>query len=110
MSFDKELPPPPYTESPVYPLPMTPDISYINDYLSWSIVNVFLGWGFLGIIPLVFSIVCRNNKSINNLNGAETMSSLAFIFNILITIGGLIGWVVFTVFMYINIYAIHNLT
>ncbi|CAF2621725.1 unnamed protein product [Rotaria sp. Silwood2] len=98
MSSEKDLisPPPPYPSvSPVQPLIINTDISNINDYLPWSIINLFCGWGFFGIIPLVFSIVCRNDKSINNLSGAQTMSKLALVFNILISIGGAIGWAIF---------------
>jgi len=89
---------------------MIPDISYINDYLPWSIANLFFGWGLFGIIPLIFSIICRNNKNINNLNGAHTMSTMALVFNILITIAGLIGWTAFIVFIYIYMSALYTLT
>ncbi|CAF0938846.1 unnamed protein product [Rotaria sordida] len=105
MSVEKDSlpsPPPPYpypypSATSVQPLLITVDTSYINDYLPWSIVNLLCGWGFFGIIPLVFSIICRNDKSVNNLSGAQTMSKLALVFNILITIGGIIGWAIFII-------------
>ncbi|CAF3682424.1 unnamed protein product [Rotaria sp. Silwood1] len=101
MSFEKDSlspPPPPYSDPPVssiHPLIINADVSYINDYLPWSIINLFCGWGFFGIIPLVFSIICRNDKSINNLSGAQTMSKLALVFNLIVTLGGVIGWAIF---------------
>ncbi|CAF3359028.1 unnamed protein product [Rotaria socialis] len=97
MSLEKDLPPP---YSPVAfheTLPINLDASAVSDYLPWSIVNLFFGWGFFGIIPLVCSIVCRNEKSANNLNGARTMSTMALILNIIITTGGVIGWIAFIV-------------
>jgi hypothetical protein len=109
MSYNKDQPPP-YPVVPVFPLPMIPDLSHINDYLPWSIVNLFLGWGFFGVIPLVFSIVCRTNKSNNDLNGAQSMSTLALVFNILVTLIGIIGWTIFIIFMSIYITALHSLT
>jgi hypothetical protein len=99
MSYNNDQLPPSYPITSVYPLPMIPDISYINDYLPWSIVNLFFGYGLFGIIPLIFSIICRNNKNINDINGAQTMSTLALIFNILITIGGIIGWIIFIIYI-----------
>jgi hypothetical protein len=69
------------------------EVSQIRDWLPWSIVNFFVGWGLGGILPLVFSLICRSNKQANNVQGARSMSLLALIFNILVTIGGLIGWI-----------------
>lgn len=80
------------------------DISQINDYLIWSIVNLFFGYGLFGIIPLIFSIICRNNKQNNNITGAQHMSTLALAFNIMITIAGAILWIM--LFIYISIYAV----
>jgi hypothetical protein len=97
MESEKDPPPP-------YPFPMIPDISYINDYLPWSIANLFFGWGVFGIIPLIFSIICRNKKNINDLNGADNMSTLALIFNIFITIGGIIGWTI--MILYLPVYIV----
>jgi hypothetical protein len=99
MSYNENSLPPSYPISPVYPLPMTPDISNINDYLPWSIANLLLGYGLFGIIPIIFSNLCRKNKDINNMHGAQTMSTLALVFNIFITIGGIIGWTIFIVSM-----------
>ncbi|UJR22075.1 hypothetical protein I4U23_025141 [Adineta vaga] len=112
MSFNKETSPPP--PPPPYPgtttLTIVSERPYVNDYLPWSILNLFLGWGFFGVIPLVFSIICRNYKNTNNFIGAQTMSSLALTFNLLITLGGLIGWIVFIVLIYIYVIAVDNLT
>jgi len=93
-----------------YPIPMTFDISRINDYLLRSVVNLFFGYGLFGVIPLIFSIICRNNKNINNLSRAETMSTLAFVFNIVITIGGVITWTLFIISISIYVASPNNLT
>jgi hypothetical protein len=71
----------------------TPEIHKIRDWLPWSIINVFLGWGFGGIVPLIFTMLCRNNKRKNNIKDARTMSTLALVFNIIATIGGIAGWI-----------------
>ena len=71
---------------------VAPDIHFIRDWLVWSIVNLFLGWG-AGLLPLIFSLICRSNKQANDVHGARTMSTLALVFNILATIGGIIGWI-----------------
>ncbi|CAF1016114.1 unnamed protein product [Adineta steineri] len=76
-----------------------PNVGIIRDYLAWSIINLCCGWGFLGFIPLVFSILCRNSKSVNNYNQARTMSTCALVSNIIVTIGGVIGWITFIIFM-----------
>jgi hypothetical protein len=74
-----------------------PAIGQIRDWLPWSIVNIFVGWIFAGILPLIFSLVCRNYKSTNNASGAKTMSTLALVFNILVTISGIVGWILLIV-------------
>jgi hypothetical protein len=70
-----------------------PSIAGIRDWLPWSIINLFIGWLLGGILPLVFSLICRSNKSSNNASGARTMSTLALIFNILVTLGGIGAWI-----------------
>lgn len=82
------------------PQPMTTvDIQKIREWLPWSIINLFLGWGLGGILPLIFSIICRYNKRANDYQGARTMSNLALIFNILITLGGIGGWIALTILL-----------
>jgi hypothetical protein len=54
---------------------------------------MFIGGVIGGILPLIFSIICRSHKSSNNESGARTMSTLALVFNILVTLGGLAGWI-----------------
>ncbi len=90
--------------------PMTSYISEINDYLPWSIVNLFFGCGLFGIIPLVLSIICRNYKQTNNPMGAENMSKLTLFFNFLITIAGIIGWTIFVIYITIYRIALQSLT
>ncbi|CAF3195132.1 unnamed protein product [Rotaria sp. Silwood2] len=68
-------------------------INTIRDWLPWSIVNLFVGWLFGGILPLIFSIICRNRKREGNAESARTMGTLALVFNILVTLGGLGGWI-----------------
>jgi hypothetical protein len=74
-----------------------PAIAKIHDWLPWSIINIFIGWIFAGILPLIFSLVCRSYKSSNNASGARTMSILALVFNILVSVGGLIGLILLIV-------------
>ena len=85
------------------------DAGYVRDYLVWSIVNLFCGWGILGVFPLVCSIMCRNDKTINNYSGAQSWSTLALVSNIFITITGAIGWIIFIVFMVIFVSAASSL-
>jgi hypothetical protein len=92
-----------------YVMQMGADAGVVRDYLAWSIVNIFCGWGLGGCLPLLFSILCRNSKNANNYNEARKMSTLALIFNIIITIGGLIGWIIFIILMSIYIAAIGKL-
>ena len=93
--------PTPYPQYPqAYPYPQAQaiasptqvqlDMGKIRDWLPWSIVSIFVGGLIPGIIPLLFSIACRNNKKRNNLNGAKKMSNYALTSNILVTLFGII--------------------
>ena len=106
MSFNKEISPPPYS---AVVLAAVPDKPYVKDYLSWSIINLLFGWCFFGVIPLIFSILCRNYKNNQNFASARTMSTFALISNILITTGGLVAWSIFIAFMYLYIIAVDDL-
>ncbi|UJR18280.1 hypothetical protein I4U23_005183 [Adineta vaga] len=82
----------------VYVVPMiqsyqNPEILQIRDWLPWSIVNIFIGWIFAGILPLIFSLICRSYKQSNNISGARTMSTLALVFNILVTLSSIAGYI-----------------
>ncbi|UJR34798.1 hypothetical protein I4U23_027579 [Adineta vaga] len=70
-----------------------PSITQIRDWLPWSITNIFIGWCLLGFLPLIFSLICRSRKSSNDASGARTMSTLALIFNILVTLAGVAAWI-----------------
>jgi hypothetical protein len=48
----------------------------------------------LGILPLTFSLICRGHKRSNNADGARTMGTLALVFNILATVGGIVLYIV----------------
>jgi hypothetical protein len=81
---------------PIYIPPnifIDPSIAQIRDWLPWSIANIFVGWCFLGFIPLVYSLICRSRKASNNVSGARAMSKLALIFNILVTLVGVAAWI-----------------
>jgi hypothetical protein len=54
--------------------------------LPWSIVNMFIGWMLARILPLIFSLLCRNYKSSDNASRAKTMGTLALSFNIFVTL------------------------
>jgi len=91
-TYHTETPDSVYISSPQH-ITTISEIQKIRDWLPWSIVNIFVGWGFGGLFPLIFTILCRNNKRNNNLNGARTMSTLALVFNIISTLSGIAGWV-----------------
>jgi hypothetical protein len=93
----------PFAHAPVAQASVVqPDISKIRDWLLWSIINLFTGGLLLGLFPLIFSLLCRSNKRKNNINGARTMSTLALVFNIIITITT-IG-VLIALFIYLFVY------
>jgi hypothetical protein len=79
----------------------TPDIHKIREWLPWSIINIFIGLGLGGIMPLIFTMLCRNNKRNNDFNGARTMSTLALVFNSIVTLSGIAGWI-FLIFFIIR--------
>ena len=101
-----QLPPvaPPAPVPAPAPAPIVPsaDVSKIKDWLAWSIINIFFGGIIIGLIPLIFSLVCRSRKKKNNFSGAKTMSTLAFVFNILVTIISVI--VTIGLFIYLFVY------
>jgi hypothetical protein len=104
----------PNAPTPVYLPPMqqfvpAPEIHHIRDWLPWSILSLFIGWGFAGIIPLVFSIICRSNKRKNDVQGARSMSTLALVFNIIITIGGILAWIGFIIWLVFYIRALNDI-
>ena len=74
-------------------------IAKIRDWLPWSIVNLFIGWGFAGVIPLMFSLLCRGHKQNGNEDWASKMSRWALILNIVITIAGTAGWICFVILL-----------
>ncbi len=84
------------------PIVPSADVSKIKDWLAWSIINIFLGGLFPGLIPLIFSLVCRSRKKKNNLSGAKKMSTLALVFNILVTVISII--VTIGLFIYLFVY------
>jgi len=81
---------------------INPNIGKIRDWLPWSIINLFVGGLLLGLIPLIFSLICRSNKKKNDINGARTMSTLALVFNILITVVSIA--VLIGLFIYLYVY------
>lgn len=101
--------PPPMYYPPQSQFVSPGEVQNIRDWLPWSIVNIFIGWGLAGILPLVFSILCRNHKRSNDYQSAKTMSTLALVFNILITIGGILAWIGFIVWLVIYIRVINDI-
>ncbi|CAF1397026.1 unnamed protein product [Adineta steineri] len=69
----------------------------IYDWLPWSITNICFGGILIGVIPLPFSLLCRDYKTKNNASSARTMSKLALIFNILATLFEIAFWITFIV-------------
>ncbi|CAF3750028.1 unnamed protein product [Adineta steineri] len=99
---------PPVYSPPINQFVPTPEISTIRDWLPWSIINLFIGWGLGGILPLIFSIVCRSNKRSNDISTARAMSTLALVFNIIITLCGIASWIGFIVWLVIFLKVVNN--
>jgi len=78
-----------------------PDIRKIRDWLPWSIINLFIGGLILGLLPLIFSLISRNKKGKNDINGARTMGTLALVFNIIITIIGIASLIALFVYLFV---------
>jgi heme/copper-type cytochrome/quinol oxidase subunit 2 len=103
----------PYTANVYPPVPApsmhefvpSPEIHKIRDWLPWSIINIFLGWFLLGIIATVCSIVCRNRKRENNVQGARSMSTLALVINIISTLIGIVAWIGLIVYIVVVVRA-----
>lgn len=91
-----------YPQAPVVPSAPSADVRKIRDWLPWSIINLFIGGLLLGLLPLTFSIICRSNKKKNNAASAKTMSTLALVFNILVTVISVI--VAIGLFIYLFVY------
>ena len=72
-----------------------PDASQVRDWLPWSIVSVFLGMIFIGVLPLIFSLLCLRSKKRNDLQGAQKMGKVALVLNIVVTIIGIVAWIGF---------------
>ncbi|CAF1113164.1 unnamed protein product [Adineta ricciae] len=75
------------------------DASKIRDWLPWSIISIFLGGFIPGILPLIFSLVCRSKKRKNDFQGAKTMSTLALVFNIIMTILGILSIIFIVIYL-----------
>jgi purine-cytosine permease-like protein len=84
---------PPVYLPPDYQFNPVSEVNRIRDWLPWSIISIFIGGGLGGILPLIFSLICRSNKRSNDVQGARLMSTLALVFNIIITLTGIIGWI-----------------
>jgi uncharacterized membrane protein len=105
-AYEPSSPPAPvYTSFPVYvatahQFTRAPEIQHIRDWLIWSIINLFIGLG-AGIIPLIFSIFCQMSKGKNHVQAAQIMGRLALIFNLIITIGGILTWITLIVLPFV---------
>ncbi|UJR20501.1 hypothetical protein I4U23_023629 [Adineta vaga] len=91
-SYHTETPETVYISSAHHINPIV-EIEKVRDWLPWSVVNIFVGWGIGGLLPLIFTLLCRNDKQRNDLQGARTMSTLSLVFNIIITLTGIAGWI-----------------
>ncbi|UJR32877.1 hypothetical protein I4U23_020338 [Adineta vaga] len=84
------------------------DVNKIRDWLPWSIISIFLGGLFPGFLPLIFSLLCRSKKRKNDVSGARTMSTLALVFNIIMTILGVLSIVGLVVYLIIFSQRVQN--
>lgn len=78
-----------------------PAVKKIHDWLPWSIVNIFLGGIIVGLIPLIFSLICRSKKTANDTKTAQLMSTLALVFNILITLFGILSVICILIYVFV---------
>lgn len=81
-----------------YPDPLTStstnEASNIHDWLIWSIFNLCIGGLLFGLIPLSLSIECRDKKKKNDIVNAKRKSTQALIANIVVTILGIIAYII----------------
>ncbi|CAF3753337.1 unnamed protein product [Rotaria socialis] len=93
----------PYQNQPNRILPVASaqqeDIRKINDWLPWSIISLCVGGLLIGVIPLIFSLVCRSKKGKNDVKGARTMSKLALVFNVIVTVLALAASIALVVYL-----------
>lgn len=89
--------------APVAVVPQQP-VQKVRHWLPWSIVNIFLGFIVLGVVPLILSLVTRNYIKHRNYDKAKTFGIFALITNILATLIALGTWAV--IIYYIVIAAI----
>lgn len=73
--------------------------STIHDYLAWSIINMFVGGIILGLLPLIFSISCRDSKRLNDVAQAQSKSKAALISNIVVSLIGIALWITLIVLL-----------
>jgi hypothetical protein len=63
-----------------------PQTAQIKDYMIWSIINLFLGGLFLGLIAILLSLQTRRRKMDGDVIGARSLSRITLACNALITI------------------------
>jgi hypothetical protein len=77
------------------------EVDIIRDWLPWSLVNIIFGWGLLGFLSFILSMLCRSYRRENDLSNAQRFSRWAFICNIIATVIGLLGWILFIIVLWI---------
>ena len=70
----------------------------IDDYLFWSIFNFLCCSSLFGAISMVFSLITRTDKKLNQHLRASLTSKIAYKFNLIAT---LLGFSVFLIFFII---------
>jgi hypothetical protein len=58
----------------------------VRDYMTWSIVNIFLGGIVLGLVAVLLSTQTRMRKGAGDLRGARRMSKITLILNVFSTL------------------------
>jgi hypothetical protein len=74
------------------------ETAHIRDYMCWSLVNVFFGGLFLGVISLLLSSSVRNHKIEGHVGEAQNMSIITAIWNGFLTLAGIAGIVLFSLY------------
>jgi hypothetical protein len=106
-TYNANVPPQVYAP-PIHQFIPAPEAYKIRDWLPWSIINIFLGWFFGGIIALVFSVICRSKKRENDIQGARLMSTLALVVNIISTLIGIAAWIGLIVYIVVYVRAVNH--
>ena len=91
-----------FAQPMIYVQPMDPAVHRIHEYLPWSIINLFCGGLFLGIIAIALSMQTRSRKRANDAESARKWSIATLIWNIFSSLAG-IGLIIFLIVWFVAV-------